>query len=196
VRNGNVLQCSIKEQDIFLEVRVMKKLLVMVLILSIPVLANAGLVITVNGVIDPPDSTIAINPSDHIVLGVADNGGVVGQSTLALGVSSLSAGPGSLDASKIALPFGGTAVLSADADTAAAFGIQSPFISLEIGGGLQGTVVDNVIFHCDGPGDVTIALVDNDGNVLDTQVIHQPVPEPVTMALLGLGGLLLRRRTA
>ncbi len=60
-----------------------------------------------------------------------------------------------------------------------------------------GTLVDNIIFHCEVPGDVTLTLVgdyENGIEVLDTQIIHQ-LPEPMTMCLLGLGGLFLRRRS-
>ena len=50
-----------------------------------------------------------------------------------------------------------------------------------------------VDFHCDGPEDVLVRLIDYDtGAVLDSLLIHQP--EPMTIALLGLGGLFLRRR--
>jgi len=61
-------------------------------------------------------------------------------------------------------------------------------------------VVDGIVFHCDGPGDVTLKLVnifdDGSGAVItpyDEVVIHQ-IPEPMTLGLLGLGGLFLRRR--
>jgi hypothetical protein len=66
---------------------------------------------------------------------------------------------------------------------------------------MNGTVVDGIIYHAEIAGDSTVILgsVVDDGQgsyliaVSDTVVIHQ-VPEPMTMAMLGLGGLLLRRR--
>ncbi len=66
---------------------------------------------------------------------------------------------------------------------------------------MNGTVVDSITYHAGIAGDSTIILgyvVDDDQGgylmaVWDTVVITQ-VPEPMTMALLGLGGLLLRRR--
>jgi hypothetical protein len=63
----------------------------------------------------------------------------------------------------------------------------------------DGVYFDEILFHCQGEGDVTVYLYDigttwdiADG-VIDSVVISQ-VPEPMTIALLGLGGLLLRRR--
>ncbi len=71
-------------------------------------------------------------------------------------------------------------------------------------------VIDHIGIHCDGPGDVTIAVQaagDIQGisvvdwatditGLLDTSyvmTIHQ-VPEPATIGLISLGGLLLKRR--
>jgi hypothetical protein len=52
----------------------------------------------------------------------------------------------------------------------------------------------SVPMHCLGEGDVTIDLYDASGlNIVDTLVIHQ-IPEPMTMSLLGLGGLAMLRR--
>jgi len=52
----------------------------------------------------------------------------------------------------------------------------------------------DLLYHCSGPGDVTIEIADmGDWAVADSILIHQ-VPEPATIALLGLGGLFLRRR--
>jgi len=65
---------------------------------------------------------------------------------------------------------------------------------------MNGTVVNGITYRAEIAGDSTIILgyfVDDgqDGflAVSDTVVMHK-VPEPMTIALLGLGGLLLRRR--
>ena len=67
---------------------------------------------------------------------------------------------------------------------------------------LLGKLVDSILLHCEGIGEVTLTLASiyDPGTgepvsitVMDTQVIHQ-IPEPMTFALLGLGGLFLRRR--
>jgi len=168
----------------------MNKLVVVVLILSMAVVANAGLVLSINGEPNPPDSTITIQPSDVLEVGVVGNvsgGAVAGTYALGLNVGS----PGSLDASHVV---GGTAVLMDNAVAAEALGIQNPFISLDY----QGAAISGFLFHCDGPGDVTLYLIGDGGLIADTQVIHQ-IPEPMTLALLGLGGLsmaMFRKRSA
>jgi copper(I)-binding protein len=83
-----------------------------------------------------------------------------------------------------------------DATAAAELGLRNPFVSVAITSPtVQGMLVRSVFFHCDGPGDATIALVDDDGQIVDSQVVHQ-IPEPATMMLLGLGGVLaaIRRK--
>jgi hypothetical protein len=55
-------------------------------------------------------------------------------------------------------------------------------------------IIDDITFQCTGLGDAIIWLFDGEGNFLDSQTIHQ-TPEPATLALLGLGALLLRRKS-
>jgi hypothetical protein len=59
----------------------------------------------------------------------------------------------------------------------------------------NGKVVDLIDFHCEGPGVVTVSLLnpDNLAVAYDTQIINQ-IPEPATIALLCLGGLLIRKK--
>jgi hypothetical protein len=169
----------------------MMKRLMMLLFLSMAVVANATLFITVNGVVNPADSTVTIVPSTVLELGVWDSSQTQA-GPLALG---LSMGPGSLDASSVIAQQGVTAAITDDAEAARTLGLQNLFVSLDLGAAKTGLLIDAIRFHCDGPYDVTIALVDDDGNIQDTQVIHQ-VPEPMTLMLLGLGGLFLKRRIA
>jgi len=191
----------------------MKKLLVLVMVFAMASLASATLKISVNGIVDPPDTSIILQPSDHVVLDVFG----AGNTNDAVGIYMLIIGPGSIHGGTIVY---GTGTLKSytDAEAKAIEGefpdVASYLASWGIEGltdlsamviatappapVLDGTLVDGIDFHCEGPGDVLIRLVgwDGDGNMFDFDTQVFPIPEPVTIALLGLGGLLLRRRMA
>lgn len=183
----------------------MKKMLLVVLtVLAMATVANAALTakISVNGVVDPPDTSIILLPSETVVIDIhAWNDVSVSLSVL------LMQGPGALskganfwvwEQSKLTMPsdyyndykevlegMGYTDITQiADFDI---MDISDPFTTP------NGRVLDGLVFHCEAVGDVTLTLFDADLGVLDSQVIHQ-IPEPLTMVLLGLGGLFLRRR--
>lgn len=179
----------------------MKKLAVLMLLISV-VSAQAALKIYVKWdegpygslYIDYPDSKITIVPSQVITIGIMDILGQTQPGALALGISM---GPGSLDASGMKALTGVSAALTDNPDAAAQYGLLNPYVALEIGPNQTGMLIRDLLFHCDGPGDVTIVLVDENGMIVDSQVIHQP--EPMTLGLLGLGGLSLvmsRKRAA
>jgi hypothetical protein len=190
---------------------VMKKLLVLALVLSVASLASASVQMSlqVNG---QDADAITLMPSDFVTISI------VGDITPLDGTGAwlLVAGPGTLvggDISHVANETMVDVVLGNEIDpenpgqtwgqffdtlypgTNRAIDLvwvdsESPFVGF--GPGLFGEAV----FHCDAPGDVTIAIVDYAGEELlvrDTLVITQ-LPEPMTMVLLGLGGLFLRRR--
>jgi len=199
----------------------MKKLVVLVLVFALASLANASLMISVNGVVHPPSSQINIAPSQELNLDITGDGltindyawliaegpGTTGGGRL-LYTGDLSAlttyAPGTGDGYedlKAWLEGEGMPYQNVNGITYALFasGLSTPPST-------QGTLADNIIFHCTAaPGDVTISLVKivderGDGGALtitpyDSVIIHQ-IPEPITMALLGLGGLFLRRRIA
>jgi hypothetical protein len=197
------------------------------LVLSMVTVANAGLVISVGGQVDP-QGTITLAPSETVSIGVVGEAPQVGNLQLYL----------------IATPIGGAALSSggivwSHQDTALSsftyytgtdeahimllngegmnLGVDSALLAAPISSeisqpGYDGAVLDNIIFHCNASGNVTLTLLqviatdtgnmDDEFNeiytyspgIFDTQVIHQ-IPEPFTMGLLGLGGLFLRRRS-
>jgi hypothetical protein len=170
-----------------------------VLLMFVP-LGNAAILLSVDGGANP--GTLDLQPSQTITISVTnDNEGLP---DFLLYVDALSA-PGSFTLSNVTLgPDAG------DAGSQIVY-VQGPY---DVEGGKEilmsqgwapgsdsrgGTLV---LFdlHCESPNnDVTIQLWDDrvgyDAPV-DQLVIHQVVPEPMTLALLGLGGLLLRRKTA
>jgi hypothetical protein len=188
----------------------MKKLLVLMLVLATASAASAGIYISVDGVVDPPESQVTLVISEHAVIDIwgDDVGGVPGAGTYLFGMR---AGPGVLDLDDpmAQITYGGNKTSKAvyhdateDDGLAAMLGIVYPWMAVDLTDlvtppdvplPLLGKLVDLIDFHCIDEGDVTLVLMDGDGNVLDTQVIHQ-IPEPATIALLGLGGLALLRR--
>lgn len=192
----------------------MKKLFVLMLVVSLASVASAGLKISVDGVVDPMDTEITLKEGQTAVIDIWGDGATASPHAPWLFVS----GPGSINGSDMV--YTGSLALYQDAESAAAdagmgedvagfiemmagaVGLADvrdlSFITLADGAvppaALDGTLVDGIIFKCEGLGDVTLTLLAEDlATVLDTQVIHQ-IPEPMTLALLGLGGLFLRRR--
>ena len=171
-----------------------KKVMVALFVLSMVVSANAGLTIMVRGEdglwAEYADSKLTITPSTEIEVGIIDDG-LTPVGTVGFG---LALGLGSLSDNVVVFQDGVTAFLADDAVTAERLGLQNMFISMTLDQPNEEGLLVSDIFHCEGEGDVTLALIDYEtGLILDTQVIHQ-VPEPATLALLSLGGLLLRRR--
>jgi hypothetical protein len=210
----------------------MKKLLALVLVLGIASMAQAAFKISVNGVVDPPETEIVLLPSQEVILDIhgSDNDGTP------LGFFLLVKGKGSINGSSF-VPnpqgapggyfspgYGGEGDLCdyQDAEAFAAdVGLPVPDLLAAFGGvqdmsfgnvassspapaPLNGLLVDDIIFHCEGydpqagPYDDVIIELWTAGQagpevLLDTQVIHQ-IPEPLSLSLLGLGGMALLRR--
>jgi hypothetical protein len=191
----------------------MRKLLIFMLVLGMASAANAVLKISVDGVVDPCDTTITLYPSDTVEIDIWGDG----QTSAPQDAYLIIQGPGSING-HVMLHGGSLSKYEELAEVAANIGITEQqlldlmsdtygytpppttdlsYMNFAHGDSpqipLDGTLVNGIIFHCIAEGDVTLTLTDLAGTTFDTQIIHQ-LPEPMTVFLLGLGGLFLRRR--
>jgi len=181
----------------------MKNVLIVFTVLAMASAANAALLISVNGVIDPPDTSITLKPSEHAVIDIrgADTGETTPPGAFYLGVSVGNLGLLSVDNAVVLYPGNKADIyMENDPGIAAMLEVDNPYVHVELTDvstnppPLNGRLADLIDFHCTGqPGDVLLKLFNGDGALMDSQIIHQ-IPEPITFALLGLGGLFLRRR--
>ena len=187
----------------------MKKMLVLLMVLGMASLANAGVYLTINGA--PADPEITLEPSDWIEIDTEADPGFIGGDF----VIELSNNQAHFDATGMVLtqewafyldplltkPW----TLNWVPVTGEATGPQR----VTFGGGNTSAadatlrteiLMQGLMLHCDEPTDVTLTLyeirwegTEKFYDEIDFVLIHQ-IPEPMTMALLGLGGLFLRRR--
>jgi hypothetical protein len=171
--------------------------------------ANAGLFISVNGVIEPPFAEILLDPGETAILGILGDGLTPPPIALYLLVE----GPGWIDGHTMIyrgslagyadwpgwIDYIGPVTLEDLRELSGRPDLMDlSFITLADAaippGPLDALLLDNIILHCDRVGDVTLTLLSDDFKVIyDTQVIRQ-VPEPMTLFLLGLGGVILARK--
>jgi len=199
----------------------MKKLLVVMLVLSMASMANAALYISVNGTENPPDTSITLDPAGVLapstaIIDVWSDGAtpqtdvwlfaeVMGESDMTGGVMLYTGDMSSWAQYRLGDESGVVEWLRLMSDNSG-YDIDSAyymgFFTNEPGNLPAGKLFDEITFTClQAPGDVLLTLVniydDTAGNVTklvyDTMIIHQ-IPEPMTLGLLGLGGLFLRRR--
>jgi hypothetical protein len=174
------------------------------LVLGLVTAANAVMTlnISVNGVIDPQESTITLSPSETARLDIHSSGFTPGDDVYVGLVADVAYGTMS----------GGVCLIPPAPDLSSVIGKFSELGWMPLGetmdgiyGGIfsmtaadAGIYFDEIVFHCEGQGDAVIQLYTSPENdvwtLADSVVIHQLVPEPMTVALLGLGGLFLRRK--
>lgn len=174
---------------------------------------HAALAISVNGVIHPPLGEIVLQPGEIAVLGIHGDGLTAGPIEFYLFVE----GPGSIDGHTMVYP-GPLSAYEDLEDLADSLGMSPenalPVLRDETGNSnledigiislvdmaippapLDGVLVDDIIFHCNGVGDVNLTMwtCAYIPVIYDTKVIHQ-IPDPMTLLLLGMGVFLMRRK--
>ena len=175
----------------------MKRWLAVAIVLSLAAVADAGLLISVEGQIDPP-YPIVLAPGQTAHIGIYSDGGLFADGVGYLFVS----GPAAADIAGAnhyvseeliyyvvgSGPFQGAVGFDLkDADSE-----NPPFLP-------GGTLVDSITLGSNGTGQIELELwfdetsADSPPQLMDTQVFNM-VPEPMTIVLLGIGGLFLRRR--
>lgn len=170
----------------------MRKVVAGLAVMLICSTANAALVFSVDGVVDPP--AVRWMPSDIVTMGIVGDGQSP-EETYFMGVGIGSAA--SMDISQA----GDNVYWIDEPGAAEAMGLQNPFVGIDLFAGLPpfepllGTVVDNILLHCDGQGDMFIYLFSwdfDDPVLMDVQYIYE-YPEPATILLLGVGGMAVAR---
>jgi len=194
---------------VFKEVFKMKKLLVLLMVLGMVAVANAGIMdISIHEVGGGTYDGHALAASDELWLDIQSD--LDGNPPAEYGYVALICDPLGTISGGRAVPTGenaGAGNLNMVFDPID--GYISYFPVPEGWGGIVGSIsdsggktvtgvqIDQALFHCEGAGDVQVDLVWSADfvtfEVVDSVIIHQ-IPEPATIALLCLGGLLLRKK--
>jgi hypothetical protein len=181
----------------------MKKLLVLLILVGLTSMASAALQISVDGVQEPVDSEIWLEPSDTIYLDIwTDTDITPGNGEWAGWALVVNPANGSISGGMPVVSDAGIVIyddaLGNGFPSSPENGVWGMLALSELSIITAGsTIYDEIIFHCESePDDAIVHLYGTNDWVtpilLDTVIIHQP--EPMTVALLGLGGLFLRRR--
>jgi hypothetical protein len=195
----------------------MKKLLVVLMVLSIATIANAGLVISgaPTGVLQANDTaslsitgdSLTTAPTDVYLIAVG-NGTVGGGAVVGTIWDLTKTEIKQSDAAMLAYLGNMNGYPEVGFNASSAVWMNAVPLDAVVNGTYAGTIANSFTFTCTGNGDVAVSLVNitqawNDDlggfdapvfTTFDSVTIHQ-IPEPITMTLLGLGGLFLRRRS-
>jgi len=160
----------------------MKKLLVVLMVLSMATAANAGIVLSGDAA------------------GIALTGdGETAPGAFYLGITTDSMGAGAVNITAPVFHYTGNANdIYMEEGIGEMIGTLDPVVHIELNDvppvgstspPLTGLLLDGLTFDFSTMGEVTLKLFDGGGTELSSLIL----PEPMTMILLGLGGLMLRR---
>jgi len=189
----------------------MRRLPLILFVLCLVPSLQAGLSISVNGVIHSPLDEVLLQPGETAVIGIYGDG-----ASDNIAPYLLVEGPGSIEGHTMVYP--GSLSAYEDLEDSADSAGMSPKDLLVMVRDLTGRadvqdisfmtiadelippappvglLVDDIIFQCGGFGDVKLSLMwDDYMGIFPTQIIHQ-IPEPVTLLLLGTGSVILARK--
>jgi hypothetical protein len=185
----------------------MKSLAVFGFIFLLAASAHAALMMSVNGVIEPPLGEVVLQPNETAVIGIHGDGQTGAPIALYLFIE----GPGWIDGHTMVYPgslssYWDLQVVAAELSMSVEDALRAfrdftgtPHLQ-DLGyivladaavplAPLDGLLVDDIVFHCSGVGDVTLAFVSDDYVDYDPREIIHQIPEPMTLLLLGIGGL-------
>jgi len=187
----------------------MKKILIAFLVLTFVSSTSAAIIkpmiTSVHGQPITPVSEITIGISCTIGFDIVlvDAGNPLPFELMAMDSKVSATGPGTLDLSQLTWIYNEEGLNYIEE---LAPGKQYEVATLAVNGMNTGIVVDHLLLHCDGPGDVIISVGSSylqGGSLLvdcmeypgdwGSVTVHQ-IPEPITIAFFGLGGLFLRYR--
>jgi len=193
----------------------MKKVVVVLVVLAMTQVASAAMldlwITSLNGAPIDAVKEITIQPSDTINFDIVLTGAPAEGGLFSMDVDITATGPGTLDVSELTEGDAGW-VAAYNAELAVMDGYQIIRVndSSPQPADPELLVLDHILLHCDGEGQVIISLsengtaggtwlVDAGFNIIGAPDFGAPlivnqIPEPATMLLLGLGGLFLRRR--
>jgi hypothetical protein len=165
----------------------MKKVLALVMVLGMAGFASAGLQLTVNGV---NQNVVTLNIGDSVMIGIQNDQGA-DQYNAALILSGVGSWTGD---HKLNKSIGNADGWQYIGPTEGIGDVWFAWFAQPVTDKLPAGIIGEVGYKCGGKGDAVIALTDDALNQIGQLTIRQ-VPEPMTLSLLGLGALVLRRRS-